>query len=107
MSYVVDEDAIALVARRLAEVAGHDSKVILFGSLARGEADPRSDVDVLVIEPELQDRHAESIRLYRALRDLLIPVDIVVASQKQMAEWGGVPGTVFHAALREGRVIHG
>ena len=47
----------------LAEAAGSSAKVILFGSHARDEAQPDSDVDFLVIEPEVEDRFGETVRL--------------------------------------------
>jgi predicted nucleotidyltransferase len=42
--------------------------VILFGSHARGEAGEHSDLDFLVIEPEVEDWGRESARLHRALQ---------------------------------------
>ena len=81
--------------------------MILFGSHARGGATRYSDLDFLVIEPEVQSRHAEAVRLRRSLRGLLVPVDVIVASNGQVDQWGDVRGTVIHAALSEGRVLHG
>ncbi len=42
------------------------------------------------------------IRLQHRLRGLGIPVDVLVFSERQVAEWGDVRGTVLYPALREG-----
>jgi len=97
--------AIDQAVRTLA-AATAPSKVILFGSYARGEAREDSDVDFLVIEREITDRRAEMVRLRRLLRPLRIPVDVVVASEKEVEDWGGLPGTAFYWALREGEVVY-
>ena len=51
--------------------AADPEQVILFGSRARGDAEPDSDVDLIVIEAEPfgpdRDRRAEAVRLWRAL----------------------------------------
>lgn len=74
---MVDEALILEAGRRLAEAAGSRTRVILFGSHARGEAGPDSDLDFLVIERELPSRRAEFVRLRRALRGLGMPVDVI------------------------------
>jgi predicted nucleotidyltransferase len=102
---VVSPDVIEDAGRRLADAAGSPVRVILFGSHARGEAGPRSDVDFAVIEPSVTSRHAEMVRLRRVLRGLRMPIDVLVYSDAQVAEWGDVPGTLLHAALTEGRVL--
>jgi len=79
--------------------------VILFGSHARGDARRGSDLDFLVIEGEVESKHAEMVRLRRALRGLKTPIDVFVASESQVEEWGGVRGTVLHEALSEGREV--
>ena len=81
--------------------------IILFGSHARGDAGPDSDVDFLVVEPVVAFRHAEMVRLRDVLRPLRIPVDVLVASRAAFDEWSRVPGTALHAAASEGRVLHG
>ena len=91
-------------ARRIAEAAP-GAKVILFGSQARGEAGPDSDVDLLVVEPSVEDRFGEIVRLQRVLAPLRLPADVVVVSEAHLAEWGDVQNTMLHDALREGRVL--
>jgi predicted nucleotidyltransferase len=99
-----DQD-IERAARRLAETAGSPVRVILFGSHARDDARPGSDLDFLVIEPHVPDRHAEMVRLRGALHDLRRPIDVLVYSDAQVEEWDEAPGTAPHAALTEGRVL--
>lgn len=81
--------------------------MILFGSHARGTAAARSDVDILVIEPEVENAALESVRLMRELRDLRLPVEVVVVSEREAAEWRAVRGSLVHAAVTEGRVLAG
>ena len=64
-----------------------------------------SDLDFLLIEQDVQERHAEQVRLRRELRPLGIPVDVLVYSEAQVKDWGGVDGTALHTALTEGRRV--
>ena len=56
-------------------------KVILFGSLARGDAKSNSDVDLLVIEPDPVAQRKEAARLRKLLRSFKAQIDIVVFGQ--------------------------
>jgi uncharacterized protein len=103
---VVDETLIAEAGRRLA-AAAPNSQVILFGSHARGEAGPHSDVDFLVVEPDVANEAEESVRLHRTLRDLRMPADVIVVSRDYADRWWEVRGGVVHAALSQGRVLAG
>lgn len=53
-----DETGIAEAGRRLAAAAPPQTRVILFGSHARGKAGPQSDLDRLVVEPTDDDMPA-------------------------------------------------
>ena len=96
---LIDEAARRIVA------AAPGARVILFGSRARGEAGPDSDVDVLVVEPHVGDRLGEIVRLQRVLAPLRLPADVVVVSEAHVQEWGDVQNTMLHDALREGRAL--
>lgn len=90
---------------RLAEAA-QPTKIILFGSYARGEARDSSDLDFLVIQREVKSRRREMVRLHDVLRPMRIPVDVLVISEALFAEWADTPGTVLYRAQHEGRLVY-
>lgn len=102
---MASRELINQAGRALAEAAGADSKVILFGSHARGDERRDSDVDFLVIEPTVKDRLKEWARLRQALRDIHLPVDIIVLDEALAARRAKVPGTMVYHALRDGQVF--
>lgn len=101
---MIDEVAIAKAVKLLLEAAP-DAKVILFGSHARGQGHPDSDLDFLVVEPTVQARREEMVRLRDVLRPLRIPVDVLVTSAQTFRAWADTPGTVYYEAAHEGRVF--
>jgi predicted nucleotidyltransferase len=98
-------EVIEEIGARLSRVAPPNSRVVLFGSHARGDADEGSDFDVLVIEPEVADSVAESVRLRRELRGLRVPIDVVVVDGDLARRRSAVKGTMVERALREGREL--
>jgi len=86
--------------------AAQPTRIILFGSRARGDADDRSDVDLLVIKPRVENRYEELVALDRSLAGILMPVDILLVSEAEFAERAEQPGTVERAARKEGRVLY-
>lgn len=100
-----DDAVITEAGRRLLEAAPPKTRVILFGSHARGDAGKQSDLDFLVIEPTVQDVVEETYRLRCTLRGLGVFADIVLVSEEEAQAWGNAYGTVIHAALSEGRPL--
>jgi len=84
----------------------HPSKVILFGSYARNEADEGSDLDLLVIEPKEIDRGMEMVKIRRAIGDIGVGVDVLVYSEDYLKEWGHLRGSVLYWALKEGKLLY-
>lgn len=78
--------------------------LIVFGSYARGEARVDSDIDLLVVEPEVGDRFAEMARLSTLLGKCLIPADVMVMSADAFERQKSVTNTLAWRAAREGRV---
>jgi hypothetical protein len=56
----------------------------------------------LVVEPELTSRYSELVRLQKALRGVLMSVDLVVTSEARYDERSRIRGTVEYVAHREG-----
>jgi predicted nucleotidyltransferase len=106
MAMMSDEALIEEAGRRL-NAAAPDASIILFGSRARGESRPESDLDLLVIEPDFARRGEEYGRLRKELRGLGVAIDLVIYRRREAEERRGVPGSLLHRALREGRVLSG
>jgi predicted nucleotidyltransferase len=84
----------------------HPSRVVLFGSQARGTATKWSDVDLLVVLPNVSDKRRAAIEIRRSLGDLPVSKDILVTTPEEIARRGHLVGGVLRAALREGRVVY-
>ena len=102
---VIDEKTIA-EAVELLRRAAPSATIIVFGSAARGEATEHSDLDVLVVEPEVIDQWEEMVRLRRALRPVRLAADVIVVNQKAFDKWADTPNTILYEAAREGRIFH-
>ena len=98
----------ALITTMVDRIVGRfaPSRVVLFGSHARGTAHEGSDVDLLVVMPHVPDKRRAAVEIRRALGDLPVSKDIVVATPDEISRRGHVVGTVLHAALREGTVVY-
>lgn len=102
---MISLEAIAKAAELLKEVA-RPEKIILFGSHGRNEAQEDSDLDLLVIQQEVQDRVSEMARLNRVLAPLRLPVDLLVVSRETFDYWSDTPGNVYHRAKKEGKILY-
>ncbi|MBK1731094.1 nucleotidyltransferase domain-containing protein [Thiococcus pfennigii] len=85
--------------------------IVLFGSRARGDAQPDSDVDLLIIEHAPfgpgRSRMREAARLYQALGDMPVSKDLLLYTRAEAEHWRGSLNHVVARALREGRVLYG
>ena len=81
-------------------------RIVLFGSHARGDAQPDSDIDLLVVLAEAPNKRQAAIEIRRALRDLPASKDIIVTTPDEIARRGDLIGPVLRPALREGKVLY-
>jgi predicted nucleotidyltransferase len=97
-----NHDLLAEVIRRVVEVASPD-RIILFGSAARGETGPDSDVDLLVVKAGVIHRRRLAQRIYGRLVGLEVPVDVLVVTPEDVETFNDKVGTIIGPALQEGR----
>ncbi len=98
-------DLLAEITRRIREVSDPE-QIILFGSHARGDFGPDSDVDILVVKAGVDSPRQESIRLRRVLRGLPMPIDVLVATPQHIQQYGNIVGMIYGPAVREGRILY-
>ncbi len=80
-------------------------RVILFGSWARGDARPDSDVDLYVLLDAVDDPRATAVSLRSLLHDLPMSKDILVSGVRRFDERRNVLGTIERAAASDGVVV--
>lgn len=85
------------------------SRILLFGSRARGDGDRHSDYDLLIITPETftpQQKIHWSNRLDRAIvKAIKAPIDLLLNSEEEIIQKRELPGHIIQIALREGVVL--
>jgi uncharacterized protein len=100
-----NDNLIDNIVRRIVETAQPD-KIILFGSRARGDARPESDIDLLVIQESTEPGYRRDAALYLALAGLNAPVDVMTYTPEEIRDWSEVPLAFITTAVREGKVVY-
>jgi predicted nucleotidyltransferase len=93
------------VTRRILQTV-QPQRVLLFGSSVKGKFTKDSDLDVLVIVRGPVHRRQLAQKINRNLHGVGAPVDIVVATEEDVVQYGDKFGTILRPALMEGQVIY-
>ena len=100
-----DPAALDHLVRRIVEVARPD-RIVLFGSAARGEMGPDSDLDVLVVKSGVEHRRRLAQDIYMNLSGVGVGVDLIVLTPEDLEAQRDSVGSIVGPALNEGRVIY-
>ncbi|MBI4081906.1 MAG: nucleotidyltransferase domain-containing protein [Candidatus Lambdaproteobacteria bacterium] len=99
------ENVLRELVRRIVETV-HPLRIVLFGSAARGQMGPHSDLDVLVVMPDGIHRRETAVRLYHAMAGLGWATDFAVVTEEDVRLYGGEPSLVICPALEEGKELY-
>ena len=99
------EAALQEMVRRIVERFDPEM-VVLFGSYARGNPGPDSDVDLLVVMDFEGSKRAKQVDIGVALHDIRVPKDIIVATPDEIERYRDISGTIIRPALQEGRTLY-
>ena len=101
----ISEKILKEIGRRIVEVAGPE-RIILFGSAARGEMGPHSDVDLLVIKRGKFHQGHLTGKIYMNLHGVGQAVDVILVTPEQVERYRNTHFLVIAPALREGKEIY-
>jgi predicted nucleotidyltransferase len=82
-------------------------KVILFGSAARGDSTPDSDVDLLIIKRDTPHYGADRIMEVSSLIERDVPVDFLVYRPEEFEKRLSLGDPFIELVLKEGKVLYG
>jgi len=98
---LVVERAVEILAREI-----NPRKIVLFGSAARGDWGPDSDIDLLVVLDRFDSRVDEMNRASRLLAPLRVPTDVLVCSVNKVRDWGHVVNHIINEVFLDGTVVY-
>jgi len=102
---MISNETLLEVRERLVD-GFHPEKILLFGSQARGTADDRSDVDILVVCTFKGKRRHLMLEMDRALSGLENAFDVLILTPEEYQRDSRIPGTVGRYAYKEGKVLY-
>jgi predicted nucleotidyltransferase len=102
---MISDDVLSEIRERLVS-RFHPDKIILFGSQARGTADKRSDIDLLVICRFKGKRRRLIVEMDRELSKFDYAFDVVILKPDEFQRDRDIPGTIGRYATQEGKTIY-
>lgn len=100
------EEWVPLIVEQIAAEV-EPASVLLFGSVARGDDGPDSDIDLMVVLADLdyRQRHEIEANLYYLLGGA-VPVQVFVTDVRECRRRRDVIGSMHYWPLREGRLVY-
>jgi predicted nucleotidyltransferase len=81
-------------------------RIVVFGSYARGETTPHSDLDLLVVLPEVEHKRDAAVAMRRVLSDLPVSKDVVVATPEEIEVRRNSTWHIIARALDDGVTVY-
>ena len=102
----ITPEKVQTAIKKIIEVS-RPRKLILFGSYVSGNMHLNSDLDILVVTgDEIENPRKESVRIRRALKGIVMSMDILVVQESKLEELTNMPGLIYREAMRDGEVVY-
>jgi predicted nucleotidyltransferase len=108
MPFAEDRNRKKMIREMVNRIVEHcdPERIILFGSHARGEAGPDSDVDLLVVMPVQGSKREKQLEIRTLLRGIRLAKDIVVSRPEDFDWRKDIVGTIEYPANKDGKVLY-
>ncbi len=101
-----NDPVLGEIIRRLVAFYNPD-RIYFFGSAARGDAGPDSDLDFMVVVPDdVPPQVPSAPAIYRALADLRVPIDVVVCTRSKFDKRLHLRVSFPSTNVREGKLLY-
>jgi predicted nucleotidyltransferase len=100
-----NDKVVEKLVRQVVEII-HPLQIILFGSAARGTMGPDSDLDLLIVMPEGTRRRRTAQRLYREIKGLGAPFDLLVTTPSELEKHKDNIGLIYRTVLQEVKELY-
>jgi predicted nucleotidyltransferase len=105
-AWTVTPEKVQFAVEKIVETA-KPRRIILFGSYVRGTMRRDSDLDVLVVTgDDIENPRKESVRIRRALKGIMMSMDILVVPEAWLEEYAETPGLIYREALQNVRIVY-
>ena len=81
-------------------------KIILFGSYASGNPNKDSDLDLLIIQDSNLPRHLRGFEIYKSLIGSMIPIDILVYTNKEFEQEKDEKYSFINSAIKTSKILY-
>ncbi len=102
----MDSDAAISRAVKAILERTHPIRIIVFGSVARGDAHPDSDIDLMVVVSDGTSTTAVNRSIRHVLIDPLVSFDVLVATESELAGWKSDGWRLYDEIARDGKVVY-
>ena len=101
------QEKVDLAVKTAIDVA-KPSRVFVFGSWARGNATPESDLDLAVLLPDDRKEEIAALRkqILRHFSDIRMSIDLLLETEDDLATFGSLAGTVYFDIANEGKLVY-
>ncbi|OGP74910.1 MAG: hypothetical protein A2W09_02545 [Deltaproteobacteria bacterium RBG_16_50_11] len=104
--WAITPEKVQTAIKKIIEVS-KPRKLILFGSYVHGNVNLNSDLDVLVVTgDEIENPRKESVRIRRALKGIVMSMDILVVPESKLEELASMSGLIYREAIKNGKVVY-
>ena len=83
-------------------------QIILFGSVARGEENEHSDLDLMVVLRPGEEPPRRGNPIHAAIADhFVLPVDLLIRSYEAFAKYRPIPNSMLRCLLQDSQALYG
>jgi len=88
-------------------VSGYQpEKIFLFGSLAKGESNASSDIDLLVIKETNEQFYKRPLKIHNLFNPYIYDIDVHIYTPNEFEKYSKIINTIPYLVSKNGRLLY-